>query len=76
MDIILSHIDEDEARLTLRYSGERLQLNGYGSDWSVRVRHMTRRRPCSPGTSGSRRSGSRSCLATPSPSAWQAISLR
>jgi hypothetical protein len=33
MDIILSHIDEDEARLTLRYSGERLQLNGYGSDW-------------------------------------------
>jgi hypothetical protein len=34
MDIILSHIDEDEARLTLRYSGERLQLNGYGSDWT------------------------------------------
>jgi hypothetical protein len=33
MDIILSHIDEDEARLTLRYSGERLQLNGYGSNW-------------------------------------------
>jgi hypothetical protein len=33
MDIILSHIDEDEARLTLHYSGERLQLNGYGSDW-------------------------------------------
>jgi hypothetical protein len=35
MDIILSHINEDEARLTLRYSsaGERLQLNGYGSDW-------------------------------------------
>jgi hypothetical protein len=33
MDIILSHIDEDEARVTLRYSGERLQLNGYGSDW-------------------------------------------
>ena len=33
MDIILSHIDEDEARLTLRYSGGRLQLNGYGSDW-------------------------------------------
>jgi hypothetical protein len=35
MDILLSHIDEDEARLTLRYSsaGERLQLNGYGSDW-------------------------------------------
>jgi hypothetical protein len=34
MDIIISHFDEDEARLTLRYSGERLQLNGYGSDWT------------------------------------------
>jgi hypothetical protein len=34
MDIILSHLDEDEARLTLSYSGERLQLNGYGSDWT------------------------------------------
>jgi hypothetical protein len=34
MDIILSHIDEDEARLVIRYSGERLQLNGYGSDWT------------------------------------------
>ncbi len=33
MDIIVSHIDEDEARLTLHYSGDRLQLNGYGSDW-------------------------------------------
>lgn len=33
MDIVLSHIDEDEARLTLRYSLDRLQLNGYGSDW-------------------------------------------
>ena len=33
MDIILSHIDEDEARLTLRYAGDRLQLNGYGTDW-------------------------------------------
>jgi hypothetical protein len=33
MDIVLSHIDEDEARVTLRYSGDRLQLNGYGSDW-------------------------------------------
>ena len=33
MDITISHIDEDEARLTLRYSGERLQLNGYGRDW-------------------------------------------
>jgi hypothetical protein len=34
MDIVLSHIDEDQARLTLRYSGQRLQLNGYGSDWT------------------------------------------
>jgi hypothetical protein len=33
MDIVLSHFDEDEARLTLRYSGERLQLDGHGSDW-------------------------------------------
>ncbi len=33
MDIILSHIDEDEARVTLQYSLERLQLNGMGSDW-------------------------------------------
>jgi hypothetical protein len=37
MDIVLSHIDEDEARLTLRYSGQRLQLSGYGSDW-IRAR--------------------------------------
>lgn len=34
MDIILSHIDEDAARVTLRFSGDRLQLNGYGSDWT------------------------------------------
>jgi len=34
MDIIVSHIDEDEARVSLRYSGERLQLSGYGSDWN------------------------------------------
>ena len=34
MEIIISHIDEDEARLTLWYSGDRLQLNGYGSDWT------------------------------------------
>jgi hypothetical protein len=33
MDITLSHIDEDQARLTLRYSGERLQLNAHGNDW-------------------------------------------
>jgi hypothetical protein len=29
----VSHIDEDEARVTLHYSGDRLQLNGYGTDW-------------------------------------------
>jgi hypothetical protein len=34
MDITLSHIYEDEARLTMHYSFERLQLNGYGSDWT------------------------------------------
>jgi hypothetical protein len=34
MEIIISHIDEDEARLTLFYSGDRLQLNGYGNDWA------------------------------------------
>ena len=34
MEIILSHIDEDEARVTLYLSGDRLQLNGYGSDWT------------------------------------------
>ncbi len=34
MDIILSHWDEDEARVTLTYSCERLQLKGSGSDWA------------------------------------------
>ena len=33
MEIIISHIDEDDARVTLYYSGDRLQLNGYGNDW-------------------------------------------
>lgn len=33
MEIMLSHIDEDDARVTLWYSGDRLQLNGYGFDW-------------------------------------------
>ncbi len=33
MDIIVSHIDEDEARVSLRYSGRRLLLSGSGSDW-------------------------------------------
>lgn len=34
MDIVVSHFDEDEARVTLHYGGDRLQLNGYGSDWT------------------------------------------
>jgi hypothetical protein len=34
MEIRISHIDEDEARVTLHYSMDRLQLNGYGSDWA------------------------------------------
>jgi hypothetical protein len=34
MDIVLSHIDEDQARISLRYSGGRLQLSGRGSDWN------------------------------------------
>jgi hypothetical protein len=33
MDIVLSHIDPDQARVALRYSGRRLQLSGSGSDW-------------------------------------------
>src|SRR3954453_16181786 len=33
MEIILSPIEEDDARVTLHYSGERLQLNGRGNDW-------------------------------------------
>jgi len=35
MDIIVSHIYEDQARLTLRYSNDRLQLSGSGSDWDL-----------------------------------------
>ena len=67
MEIILSHFDEDEARLTMHYACERLQLNGSGSDWDRARAATTPRRPCSPATSGSRRSSSRSCRATPSP---------
>jgi hypothetical protein len=37
LDIVLSHVDEDEARVALRYSGGRLQLSGSGSDW-IRAR--------------------------------------
>ena len=33
MDIILSHIHEEQAQVTLRFSGGRLQLNGCGTDW-------------------------------------------
>jgi hypothetical protein len=33
MDIRLSHIHADAARVTLSYSGRRLQLSGRGSDW-------------------------------------------
>jgi hypothetical protein len=33
MDITLSHIDEDQARVALSYSGRRLRLSGFGSDW-------------------------------------------
>ena len=36
-EIILSHIHEEEARLSLHLSLERLQLNGCGTDW-VRAR--------------------------------------
>ncbi len=34
MEIIITDIDEDQARVTLHFSGDRLQLNGYGSDWT------------------------------------------
>jgi hypothetical protein len=34
MDITLSHINADDARVSLRYSGRRLQLSGRGSDWN------------------------------------------
>ncbi len=33
MDITLSHVDADAARVTLSYSGRRLLLSGRGSDW-------------------------------------------
>lgn len=35
MEIILSPVDEDAARVTLHYSCDRLQLNGSGSDWEL-----------------------------------------
>jgi len=33
MEIELSHINEDDARITIEYNGHWLQLNGYGEDW-------------------------------------------
>ena len=33
MDITLSYVDEDAARVTLSYGGGRLRLSGRGSDW-------------------------------------------
>jgi hypothetical protein len=33
MEVIVSHWDADEARVTLHYEMERLQLNGSGNDW-------------------------------------------
>ena len=35
MDIVLSGWDEDAARVTLRYTGDRLTLSGDGSDWEI-----------------------------------------
>ncbi len=37
MDIRLSHLDADDAWVSIRYSGRRLQLSGCGSDW-IRAR--------------------------------------
>lgn len=33
MEVIVSHWDADEARVTLHYELERVQLNGSGTDW-------------------------------------------
>ena len=33
MDIVVSHVHEEHARVSLRLSGRRLQLSGRGSDW-------------------------------------------
>ena len=33
MEVIVSHWDADDARVSLHYECERLQLNGRGSDW-------------------------------------------
>lgn len=33
MEITVSHIDDDEARIMIEYNGHWLQLNGYGNDW-------------------------------------------
>ena len=66
MDIIVSHIDEDDARLTLRYSGDRLQLNGYGRDWERARAAYDAAHASSPATTASRRSSCPSRPATPS----------
>lgn len=34
MEIEVSHINEDDARIVLEYNGHWLQLNGYGNDWA------------------------------------------
>jgi hypothetical protein len=33
IEILLTYIDEDEARITIAYNGRWLQLNGSGSNW-------------------------------------------
>jgi hypothetical protein len=34
IDISISHIHDDDARITFEYNGHWLQLNGYGDDWT------------------------------------------
>jgi len=33
MELSISHINEDDARMMIEYNGRWLQVNGYGSDW-------------------------------------------
>jgi hypothetical protein len=33
VDVVISHVSEDEATVTLAYNGRWLQLNGSGTDW-------------------------------------------
>ena len=70
MEIIVSHIDDDAARLTPATASSSTATAATGR---VRAPPTTPRTPCSPATTGSRRSRFRSCRATPSPrraSAW------